>query len=190
MWVSANGPASSSDLQVLSLGEMHEIKESNKEATYGGVSGSKKASGSAQAVLFVDDVAGEVGCDAGEVSTESRKIPPVHLEAGEEGQKSRRVSFLCSPPSLSLPLPVFFLPPLATSRRSVRGMAERGDAGKQTGKQASTEEAGNAVAKKRGPVARATRPFGAALAPIAFSFLPASVPARRKRYTIQEIPRL
>ena len=69
-----------------------------------GVGGSKKASGSTQAVLFVDDVAGEVGCDAGEVSTESRKIPlaPVHLEAGEEGQKSRRVSFLCSPPSQSL----------------------------------------------------------------------------------------
>ena len=115
-----------------------------------GVGGSKKASGSTQAVLFVGDVAGEVGCDAGEVSTESRKIPlaPVHLEAGKEGQKSRRVSFLCSPPSLSLPLSVFLLPPLATSRRSVRGMAERGDAGKQTGKQASTEEAGNAVAKK------------------------------------------
>ena len=151
----------------------------------------KKASGSAQAVLFVDDVAGEVGCDAGEVSTESRKIPPVHLEAGEEGQKSRRVSFLCSPPSLSLPPSLRHLPSpfghVASDGARNGGERRRRQADRQAGEHRGGRQR---CGKKRGPVARATRPFGAALAPIAFSFLPACVPARRKRYTIQEIPRL
>ena len=83
------------------------------------------------------------------------------------GAKSRRVSFLCGPPSLSSFSPPFF-------GHAGNGMAEgEGEASRQAAGRGGRRQ--RRCGKKRGPVARATRPFGAGStrSPRFPSFLPA-----------------